>query len=317
MRVALTANATLTIQLACSARFAADRPFALVPSFTAPAGPLGLAWCGFEPRFVDIDPVSWHPDVRDAERVLAEHPDEIAGILLTTTFGAANTDIGSWEALARRHDLSLVIDSAAGFGSSYPSGESLGARGTCEIFSLHATKPLPIGEGGAVASRDADLIDVIESTKNFGYDRTRRSVRLGTNAKLPELSAALGLRQLEGYPDRLARRRAVLAGYHEQLAPLGVQFQPENDAVGAGVRSGADADRGRAGRARRRARRSRDRLPHVLRPAGPPPPHVRRQRAFRRPARHRRRRGTDRLAPGRRRHDTGGDRARRRRCPPR
>ena len=63
-----------------------------------------------------------------------------------------DSDIDHWERLSDRYEVPLVIDSAAGFGSRYPWGEELGARGACEVFSFHATKSLAIGEGGAVTT---------------------------------------------------------------------------------------------------------------------------------------------------------------------
>ena len=223
--VAVTASATVGIQLACKALFRADRPFVLVASFTAAAVPLAVVWSGYEPVVIDIEPDSWQPDVRMAERFLEKEGNDVAGILLTNTFGTANASIETWEALAHRFGIALVVDSAPGFASRYPSGESLGGRGDCEVFSFHATKTVAIGEGGAVASRDHNVIREINRLKNFGFDDERRSVDIGLNGKLAELGSAIGLRQLEMLEDRLARRREVLRWYISSLEPLGCEFQ--------------------------------------------------------------------------------------------
>ncbi len=224
--VSLVASGTAGLQLAIAATFVRGRTYALVASFTFAAGPLALRWCGFEPAFLDIDGDSWQPSLRDAEVFLEAQADNTAGILLTNTFGVANQSIQAWESLARRFGLPLVVDSAAGFGSQYPSGEPLGARGTCEVFSLHATKTLPVGEGGAVISRDHDLISQIDRLKNFGFDETRDPTIPGTNAKLPELSCAIGLRQLAMLDKRLEIRRGIYNDYRERLANTGMEFQP-------------------------------------------------------------------------------------------
>jgi len=224
--VSVTSSATAGIQLACRALFARDRPYVLVASFTFAAGPLALRWCGYEPVFLDIDRATWQPDPGVAERFLNDEADHVAGILLTNTFGTANDAIERWEVVARRYELPLVIDSAAGFASEYSWGERLGARGDCEIFSFHATKIVAVGEGGAVSARDHDLIDRIDRLKNFGFDMARDSVDVGTNAKLPELASAIGLRQLEALPERLGRRREVLEWYVDCFRPVGVELQP-------------------------------------------------------------------------------------------
>jgi dTDP-4-amino-4,6-dideoxygalactose transaminase len=222
----VVSSGTAGLYLAVSTTFRTDRRIALVPSFTFAAGPLVLRSLGFDLAFVEIDRPSWQPDVDQARRFLGERGTETAGILLTTTFGVANADIASWEELAAEHDVPLVVDSAAGFGSRYASGEAVGSRGTCEVFSFHATKVVAVGEGGAVSSTDRELIAEIDKRKNFGFDEHRESVSLGTNAKLPELSCAIGLRQLNVLTQRIAKRQVTFDLYRRQLAPLGFEFQP-------------------------------------------------------------------------------------------
>ena len=223
--VSVTSSATAAIQLACRALFRSDRRFVIVASFTAPMGPLAVRWSGYEPVLIDIDRDSWQPDARAARALLAQRDADVAGILLTST-RTADPAIEQWETLAREHEVGLVIDSAPGFGSAYPSGELLGARGDCEIFSFHATKVVAIGEGGAVAARNHAVIEQIDMLKNFGFDDTRRSVTVGLNAKLPELASAMGLRQLEVLDKRLAKRREVLGWYAERLEAFGCELQP-------------------------------------------------------------------------------------------
>jgi len=223
--VAVTASATVGLQLACKALFRADRRLVLLASFTAAAVPLAVIWSGYEPVLIDIEPLSWQPDVQMAERFLEEEGDDVAGILLTNTFGTANAAIAAWEVLADRFGLRLVIDSAPGFASRYPWGESLGARGDCEVFSFHATKTVAIGEGGAVASRDHEMIRRVNRLRNFGFGDDRRSVDIGLNGKLTELGSAMGLRQLEMLEERLARRQEILHRYVVGLEPLGCAFQ--------------------------------------------------------------------------------------------
>jgi dTDP-4-amino-4,6-dideoxygalactose transaminase len=222
----LVASATSGLQLAISATFHRHRTFALVASFTFAAAPLAVRWCGYTPTFLDIEPGSWQPSLQHAERYLSQHKENTAGVVLTNTFGTANPVIERWEALAKDCGLPLVIDSAAGFGSEYQTGEPMGARGTCEVFSLHATKTLAVGEGGAVIAKDPRLVSQIDRMKNFGFDNGRSAVVLGTNAKLSELSCAIGLRQLATLRRSLADRRRIFQRYREGLSRTGVVFQP-------------------------------------------------------------------------------------------
>lgn len=218
-------NCTVGIELAVRATFL-ERPRAIVPAFTFAAGPLALVSAGYTPDFIDVDVDTWQPSLDHARDILERSASEHAGVLLPATFGVANEQVAEWEELAAAHGLPLVIDSAAGLGAEYESGVRLGARGTCEIFSIHATKMVAAGEGGLVTSRDPDLIARLNQAKNFGFGPGRATVRWGTNAKLPELTAALALRQLEALPGRLCARREVQATYEQMLGPLGLRFQP-------------------------------------------------------------------------------------------
>jgi dTDP-4-amino-4,6-dideoxygalactose transaminase len=222
----LVSSGTAAIDLAVRATFREGRSRALMASFTFAAGPLTLRRAGYEPVLLDIDPDTWQPDITEARRFLSRSSADVAGVLLTATLGVADAAVHEWEELAQSFKLPLVLDSAAGFGSAYPWMEPMGARGDCEVFSFHATKTLAVGEGGALLSRNAELVEKVRAMRNFGFDAHRLVHGLGTNAKLPELSSALGLRQLDRLPQRLDQRRAVQRAYSERLAPCGVTMQP-------------------------------------------------------------------------------------------
>lgn len=228
VHVTTLANGTLALIAAISStigRGKRDR-FILMPSFTFIAVPQAAIWNNYRPWFIDIDPATWQPSVASARSILETSRDKIAGILLPNVFGVGNPHIGDWERLSSEWDLPLIIDSAAGFGSTYSGGELVGARGTCEIFSFHATKPFAIGEGGALVSRDSKLVDRVCGFQNFGFDQTRKSLLLGMNGKLSEISAAIGIRQLDGLDNRLASRRAIFNRYRRHLEGKGFTFQP-------------------------------------------------------------------------------------------
>lgn len=199
--------------------------YLLMPSFTFVAVAEAALWAGYRPWFVDIDPDTWQPSASSARTVLNGARDQVAGILLANVFGVGNPQVDEWEELAAEWDLPIVLDSAAGFGSKYSDGKRVGVRGTCEVFSFHATKPFAIGEGGALISRDPRLIERAHDFENFGFSGSRECTQLGMNGKLQEFSAAIGLHQLVGLDGRLTSRRNVFDRYCAELSSTGLRFQ--------------------------------------------------------------------------------------------
>lgn len=232
--VTTIANATLGIQAAVDVLMnnKSDKLDVLIPSFTFAAGPEVLIRSGFRPVFMDIDKSNWQPSFEQACAYLDKNHRKVGGILLCNIFGVGNADVGKWELLASNYKLPLIIDSAAGFGSSYTENEKIGLHGDCEIFSMHATKPFSVGEGGLIISRSPSLIKRIRDYQNFGFDDNRNISTLGTNAKLQELSCAIGLRQLDDFNRRLTLRRQTLFLYKKYLEPIGFEFM-ENDSLSA------------------------------------------------------------------------------------
>lgn len=207
--------------------------YVIAPSFTFAAGPEAIEWSGYKPLFVDIDASTVQPALADAIAAIDSPEFDIAAILLCNTFGIGNSQIAAWEQLARSAHIPLVIDSAAGFGSTYADGRRVGRAGDCEVFSFHATKPFAIGEGGAVVTRDPGLAIRLKEFTNFGFRDGKGAVALGLNGKLQEISAAIGLRQLAQFDRVLGARHDVLARYMKELALSGVVFpeQIENSSV--------------------------------------------------------------------------------------
>ncbi|WP_083210378.1 DegT/DnrJ/EryC1/StrS family aminotransferase [Mycobacterium intracellulare] len=232
LHVATVANGTLALIAALHAAVGQgvrDR-YVLMPSFTFIAVAQAALWTGYRPWFIDIDTNTWQPSIPSALAILESSRDRVAGIVLPNVFGVGNPDIETWEDLASEWELPLVIDSAAGFGSMYEDGERVGGRGSCEIFSLHATKPFAVGEGGAIASRDPRLVQRAYQFQNFGFGEARECIHLGMNGKLQEFNAAIGLRQLVELDCRLASRRKVFECYRAELTSFNIRFQVNAEA---------------------------------------------------------------------------------------
>lgn len=226
-RVATVNNATtgLMAALATHLQRGTGAESIAIASFTFAAGAQAIIWHGYQPAWIDIDPETLQPSIASLHRLL-NCGQRVSAILLTQTFGIGNSDISVWEDQASELGIPLIIDSAAGFGSHYPDGKKLGARGACEVFSFHATKPFAIGEGGAVICRNAETAAMVRSFTNFGFSGPSGAISIGLNGKLQELNAAIGVRQFQSFEGNLASRRLVFDQYVEALTGLPASFPP-------------------------------------------------------------------------------------------
>jgi dTDP-4-amino-4,6-dideoxyglucose len=126
-------------------------------------------------------------------------------------------------AVADRHGLQLLFDAAHGFGCSH-GGRMIGGFGRAEAFSFHATKFFHTIEGGAVMTDDDDLAEGVRRQRNFGFAEPLDSVMVGGNAKLNEVSAAIGLSQLDGLDELATVNRSRYELYRRELRGVqGVQ----------------------------------------------------------------------------------------------
>lgn len=229
LHAVIVSNATLALMMAIHAIFGEPKNgkrFVAIPSFTFAAGPLAIKWCGYEPVFFDIGEQTLQPSIDSFKEVLDNYGDRLAGLLLTNNFGIGNSNIDEWESLLSDVGIPMMIDSAPGLGSTYTDGKLIGGRGDSEIFSLHATKPFGIGEGGLITTRNESLAKRYELLKNFGFDEQKQTVDLGFNAKITELDCAIGLRILSHYDDILSDRRKSYLYYKNKLKKHDVSFLP-------------------------------------------------------------------------------------------
>jgi dTDP-4-amino-4,6-dideoxygalactose transaminase len=118
--------------------------------------------------------------------------------------------------IAADHNLALFFDAAHAFGCSH-QGKMIGSFGQLEVFSFHATKFFHTFEGGAITTNDDDLAERINLMRNFGFRDYDQVVELGTNGKLNEISAAMGLNLLDCMEDLVAANFRNYLQYEEEL----------------------------------------------------------------------------------------------------
>ena len=220
-------NATVGLEIAARALSLAGE--VIVPAFTFIATAHAFRWLGLTPVFCDVDRTTHNIDPRQVEALITDRTTAIAGVHL---WGRA-CDADALAAIARRHHLKLLFDAAHAFGSSY-RGRMVGNLGDAEVFSFHATKSINALEGGAVVTNDTALASRLRQMRDFGFDHSHDDVtELGTNGKMNEISAAMGLTLLESMDDIVAANRAVHRHYLRGLAGIPGIYPVEYDGAEA------------------------------------------------------------------------------------
>lgn len=216
-------NATIALEIVIRALDMKDE--VIIPSFTFIATAHALQWQGIDPVFCDVDPRTHTLDPKRVEEMITS---KTTGILGVHTWGRA-CDVDALSQIAKRRGLRLIFDAAHAFGCTY-QGKMIGGFGDAEVFSFHATKFLNSLEGGAVVTNNGDLAQKIRLMKNFGFTVQDRTESLGTNGKMSEFSAAMGLTNLESMDEFVAVNRRNYQQYQAELADLrGVSLQLYDD----------------------------------------------------------------------------------------
>ena len=187
----------------------------ILPAFTFVATAHAVQWSGLTPVFCDIDRRTHNLDPAHVAALVTGRTSAIIG---THTWGRP-CDIGALEAIASRNGLRLFFDSAHAFGCS-SSGRPIGGFGDAEVFSFHATKVVTTFEGGAVATNRGDLAGTISLMRSFGFADYDQVVSAGTNGKMSEAAAAMGLTSLEAMAGVVDVNRRHHGQYEQALTGL-------------------------------------------------------------------------------------------------
>lgn len=171
----------------------------IVPSWTFVATAHALYWQGITPVFADIDPATHNLDPAAVRRMITPRTTGIIGVHL---WGRA-APVDELQAIADEHGLRLMFDAAHAFGSTY-KGQFIGRFGACEVFSFHATKSFNTFEGGAITTNDDELAEAMRLMRNFGFQGYDNVIHPGTNGKMIEVCAAMGLTNLESHAEVVA-----------------------------------------------------------------------------------------------------------------
>jgi len=187
----------------------------ILPAFTFIATAHALMWQGIRPVFCDIDPHSQQIDPGALEALISHRTSGILGVHLW----GRPCDVDALTEIARRHGLPLFFDACHALGVER-HGRRVGGSGACEVFSFHATKILNTLEGGAVVTNDSELAEKLRFMRNFGFSGEDCVAHLGTNGKMNEISAAMGLTLLEELDALMSVNEACYQAYAREIESL-------------------------------------------------------------------------------------------------
>ncbi len=211
-------SGTMALQLAIKALTLKGEVITTPFSFVATTS--SIVWEGCKPVFVDIDPDTLNIDPAKIENAIT--PDTSA-ILATHVFGNP-CDVEAISEIADRHGLKVIYDAAHCFGTMY-KGRSILEYGDISIISFHATKVFHTIEGGAVVTKDPDLLKKVSRMRNFGHDGPENFNGIGINGKNSEFHAAMGLCNLKYAQNLLQDRNNQYLNYVRLLMGLDVTLQ--------------------------------------------------------------------------------------------
>lgn len=216
----MAASGTAALQaaiLAHAGRATAARPLALVPAYTFAATAHAAEACGYAPCFVDCAADEWAvmPAALRGHPALAR-----AGVVLPVAPYGRPPDQAGWAGFAAASGIPVVIDAAASVEAIARDPDTVGRVPV--VISLHATKALAVGEGGAVLWSDLHGLVRVAQALNFGFLGSREVRSPGLNGKPSEYHAAVGLAGLDEWAPRAARRTAVAAMWAEAAARDGI-----------------------------------------------------------------------------------------------
>lgn len=206
-------NGTIALEIAIRALGLSGE--VIVPSYTFVATAHALSWQGIIPVFADIDPETHNLDPASVRQLITPRTTGIIGVHLW----GRPAPVAALQQLASEYDLELMFDAAHAFGCSL-ANTMIGNFGRCEVLSFHATKVFNSFEGGAVLTNDDALAERMRLMRNFGFSGFDNVIHPGTNGKLAEISAAMGLTNLDALPAFIESNQQRYHAYNKRFSHM-------------------------------------------------------------------------------------------------
>jgi len=198
----------------------------IVPDFTMLASATAIILAGARPVFVDVNPSDWCMDLDQVEKLIT--PNTRA--LMVVSINGRSPDMQRALEICQTHDLALVEDAAQALGSRH-KGKHLGTWGAIGSFSFSAPKVITTGQGGALVTDDAALMEKIRKIKDFGRRKAGEDYyeTVGFNFKFTDIQAVVGIEQMKKLAWRVERKKEILRLYMKNLATVPEVHFPQTD----------------------------------------------------------------------------------------
>lgn len=218
--VCLFNNGTLALQISLQGMGISGE--VITTPYTFVATTHALFWNKVRPIFVDIEPEYY---TLDPEKVEAAITPWTTAILAVHVYGHP-CKLNTLADIARRHNLRLIYDAAHAFGIKVGS-RSIAHFGDLSMFSFHSTKLFHAVEGGMLIFREAGLKGLFDYLKNFGFKSEVEVVMPGTNAKMNEIQALMGIQVLRYLEEIIQKRARITCLYRDKLKDIpGIRLVP-------------------------------------------------------------------------------------------
>jgi perosamine synthetase len=224
-------NGTTALDIAVQSLSLAPGDEVILPTFTIISCAGAIVRAGAVPVLVDSEPRTWCMDVSQIESLITPRT---RAIMAVHTYGHP-VDMQALLALAGKHRLTVIEDAAEAHGAEVLLADGwrrCGAVGHIATFSFYANKLVTTGEGGMIVTDDARLAARCRELRNLCFQPKRRFFHeeLGTNARMTNLQAAIGVSQVERMPRILERKRWMGRAYEERLRDVAaIELQVQED----------------------------------------------------------------------------------------
>ena len=204
-----------------------------VSSMTFAGGVFPILYENATPVFVDLSPLHWtiDPDLLSEALAEANRQNRLPKAIIPTDLYGQSCDLTRIETIAKQYGVKIIVDSAESLGAAYRDGRKCGTGGDVSILSFNGNKIITTSGGGMFCTKDRKLADQAAFLSTQARDPAPhyQHSTYGYNYRMSNISAAIGLGQMEVLDKRVARRREIFQRYQQGLNLPGIDFMPEPD----------------------------------------------------------------------------------------